>query len=244
MKFNSIFGYFGINKNYFSPRRPWRTHEKLMNYLMLPFKSFSNFMVKEQMLFALRVWESLTHWNWRTDLGQIGSIWLSKTASVVLPRWGFCDWGSGKDGLKLGCKNDELMISRALQTVTMVFLSISWQLRRATVKDHKADRGRFILLHLIKPRALPERPARFDRSGENRSTKIAVAENLFERPTSDIERWTSNDTSLQASPAATPDRSLCPFINRQNTLFKIRRWTFDVRRSWSFSCTDASLPTG
>ena len=34
----------------------------------------------------LRVWKLLTHWNWRTDLGQIWSIGLSKTASVVVPR--------------------------------------------------------------------------------------------------------------------------------------------------------------
>jgi len=53
MKFDSIFGCFGINRNYFHHEGHEGHEEKTIHYLMLPFRFFSNFMVKEQMLFAL-----------------------------------------------------------------------------------------------------------------------------------------------------------------------------------------------
>ena len=69
MKFGSIFGYFGMNKNYLSPwfyfRLPvdqlkltftmkiMKNIRKTIFYQTIPFKSFSNFMVKKQRLFVL-----------------------------------------------------------------------------------------------------------------------------------------------------------------------------------------------
>ena len=46
-------------------------------------------------------------------------------------------------------------------------------------------------------------------------------EAFIERPTSNIERRTSNDELASLDPV---------YQNRQHTLFKIRRWTLDVRR--------------
>jgi hypothetical protein len=53
MKFDFIFGYFEINRNYFHHEETEGHEEKSRRYLMLPFKSFSYFMVKEQVLFVL-----------------------------------------------------------------------------------------------------------------------------------------------------------------------------------------------
>jgi len=53
MKFDSISGYFGINRNYFHHGGHEEHEEKSRHYLILPFKSFNNFMVKEQVLFVL-----------------------------------------------------------------------------------------------------------------------------------------------------------------------------------------------
>jgi hypothetical protein len=53
MKSDSIFGYFGINRNYFHYEGHEGHEEKSMRYPILPFNSFSNFMVKKQMLFVL-----------------------------------------------------------------------------------------------------------------------------------------------------------------------------------------------
>ncbi len=54
MKSDSIFGYFGINKNYFFHHEVHEEYkEKLTHYPILYFKSVSNFMVKEQMLVVL-----------------------------------------------------------------------------------------------------------------------------------------------------------------------------------------------
>ncbi len=54
MKFDSVFGYFGINKNYFFHHEVHEEYkEKLTHYPILYFKSVSNFMVKEQMLVVL-----------------------------------------------------------------------------------------------------------------------------------------------------------------------------------------------
>ena len=52
---------------------------------------------------GLRVWKSITHWNWRTDLGQIWSIRLSKTASVdVTPFFIFVDDLTSEDFFEFG----------------------------------------------------------------------------------------------------------------------------------------------
>ena len=44
-------------------------------------------------------------------VGQIEQVSVdTETADVVALRRGFRDWGAAKDGLKQGCKNDELFI--------------------------------------------------------------------------------------------------------------------------------------
>jgi len=53
MKFDFIFGCFGINRNYFHHEGTEGYDEKSKYYLILSFKFFSNFMVKKQVLFAL-----------------------------------------------------------------------------------------------------------------------------------------------------------------------------------------------
>ncbi len=53
-------------------------------FLEVKGKRFSGAKIIQKNKFKGR--KSIAHWNWRTGLGQILSIRLSKTASVVVPR--------------------------------------------------------------------------------------------------------------------------------------------------------------
>jgi len=68
--------------------------------------------VRDELWSVLRAFAKITSQNWRPDLGQICSIRNCKATVIAGLCRGLCDWGSGKDGLKMGCENVKLFLRK------------------------------------------------------------------------------------------------------------------------------------